>query len=430
MSAVTCILCIVRWFSLAVTAAVLAASCSNGDDGASDDGSSSSALGEVRVAADEAVQIRAIFALSGSADTESPRYLAVQMAVSDYGPLHGTFSVEVGEGLDGDCSEAGGRRAARAVLRDARVIGVIGTSCTVAAIAAAPLLTEAGLVMISPSNTAPVLTSDLAGNAGEHQRDGYYRTAYNDLHVGKAVADFLFVEQGHRRAATIHDGDPYTEGLAAAFAAAFTEHGGTVTASEEIHRQATTHAATWDSIAEGEPEAVVVTLFPDEALDVLQHRRADDFAAAVSLVVTSDFFASPYLGEPRSAGMYLAGRDVRHGDDVNESTGRGVADVLNRISANIGDVSAGSFWPHAYDATTLLLDAIESASHLDGDVLVIDRAALRSNLSAVKGYGGLTGRLTCDAFGDCGAARMAVYLHDNPTDPATAAANIVYEYRP
>ena len=429
MSAVTCILCIVRWFGLAVAAAVLAASCSNGDDRAPDDGSSGGALGEVRVAADEAVQIRAIFALGGSADTESPRYLAVQMAVSDYGPLHGTFPVEVGEGLDGDCSEAGGRRAARAVLRDARVIGVIGTSCSVAAIAAAPLLTEAGLVMISPSNTAPALTSDLGGNAGEHQRDGYYRTAYNDLRVGDAVADFLFVEQGHRRVAAIHDGDPYTEGLAAAFAAAFTEHGGTVTASEEIHRQATSHAATWSSIAEDKPEAIVVTLFPDEARDVLQHRRADDFGESLSVVVTSDFFASPYMSEPRSAGLYLAGRDVRHGDDVNESTGRGVAEMLDRISANIGDVSAGSFWPQAYDATTLLLDAIERASHLDGEVLVIDRAGLRSHLSSVEGYGGLTGTLSCDPFGDCGAARIAVYRHDNPDDPAAAAANVVYEYR-
>ena len=430
MSAVRCIPCIVRCFSLAAAAAVLAVACSNGVDEAAEGDGPGDALGEVRVTADEAVQIRSISALGGSADTESPRHLAVQMAVNDYGPLHGTFSVEVGEGLDGDCSEAGGRRAARAVLRDARVIGVIGTSCSVGAIAAAPLLTEAGLVMISPSNTAPALTSDLAGNAGEHQRDGYYRTAYNDLRVGDAVADFLFVELGFRRAAAIHDGDPYTEGLAAAFAAAFTELGGTVTASQRIHRQATSHAATWNSIAEGEPEAVVVTLFPDEAAEVLADRRADEFGEGVSLVVTSDFFASPYMGDPRSAGLYLAGRDLRHPDDINESTGLGVADVLERITAAVGDVSAGSFWPQAYDATTLLLDAIESTSHLDGDVLVIDRAALRSHLSAVEGYGGLTGTLSCDAFGDCGAARFAIYRHDDPDDPAAAAANIVYEYRP
>jgi len=411
-----------------VAAAVLAAACSNGTDAVTDEYRSTGPLSEVRVAGDEAVQIRSISALGGSPDTESPVYLAVRMAVDDYGPLHGQFDVEVSAGLDGECSDAGGRRAARAVLRTEAVVGVIGTQCSVAAIAAAPLLTGAGLVMISPSNTAPGLTSDLAGNAGEHRQVGYYRTAHNDLHVGRAVADFLFLELGLRRAAAIHDGDPYTEGLATAFADAFTELGGTVTASVSIHRQAASHAATWNSVAEGEPEAVLITLFPDEASEVLQHRPADALGEAVATVITSDFFGDAYLGEPRSAGLYLAGRDARHGDDINESTGRGVADVLNRMTADIGEVSAGSFWPQAYDAATLLLDAIESTSRLDDGVLVIDRMALRDHLSAIEGYGGLTGMLACDAFGDCGAARIAVYQHLDPADPAAAAGNVVFEY--
>ena len=420
-------LIITRRLGLAA-ALVLAAACAGDIDDMAGEERSAGSPGEVRVADDEAVQIRSISALGGSPDTESPVYLAVRTAVGDYGPLHGQFAVDVGAGLDGDCSESGGRRAARAVLRDTQVVGVIGTSCTVAAFAAAPLLTEAGLVMISPSNTAPGLTSDLAGNAGEHRHKGYYRTAHNDLHLGRAVADFLFLELGFRRAAAIHDGDPYTEGLATAFAAAFTERGGTVTASESIHRQAASHAATWSSVAEGGPEAVLVTLFPDEARDVLQHRPADGFGEAVAVVATQDLLGDEYLSEPRSAGLYLAGRDARHGDDVNESTGQGVADVLSRLAAEVGEVSAGSYWPQAYDATTLLLDAIERASQLDDGVLVIDRTALRDQLSAIEGYEGLTGTLACDEFGDCGAARIAVYQHLNPADPAAAASNVVFEY--
>lgn len=411
-----------------IAAVVLAVACASSADVPHQASGPAGELGEVRVAADGAVQIRSISALRGSADTDSPRYLAVQIAVNDYGLLHGRFAVELGAGFDGDCSEAGGRRAARAVLRSESVIGVIGTQCSVAAIAAAPLLTEAGLVMISPSNTAPGLTSDLAGNAGEQRHDGYYRTAHNDLHLGRAVADFLFVELGFRRAAAIHDGDPYTEGLATAFADAFTERGGTVTASVSIHRQAASHAATWNSVADGKPEAVLITLFPDEASEVLQHRPADAFGEAVTTVITSDFFGDSYLGEPQSAGLYLAGRDVRRSDSVNESTGRGIAELQNRLTAAVGELSAGSYWPHAYDATTLLLDAIERASHLDDGVLVIDRAALRYHLSAVEDYDGLTGTLACDAFGDCGAARIAIYQHLDPADPAAAADHVVFEY--
>ncbi len=169
-----------------------------------------------------------------------------------------------------------------------------------------------------------------------------------------------------------------------------------------------------------------VTLFPNEASEVLQHRPTGDFDKVLEVVTTQDFFGAEYLSEPRSAGLYLAGRDARHGDDVNEATGRGVDDVLNRLAAELGEVSAGSCWPQAYDATTLLLDAIEGTSRIEDGVLVVDRAALRDHLSAVEGFEGLTGTLACDAFGDCGAARMAVYQHLDPANPDAVAGNVVF----
>ena len=91
---------------------------------------------------------------------------------------------------------------------DGLVVGVIGPTCSVAAIAASPLLSEAGLVTISPTNTAPSLTSDLSGHSGPDYYAGYYRTASNDLHEARTVAQFAFRELGLRRMAAIHDGDP------------------------------------------------------------------------------------------------------------------------------------------------------------------------------------------------------------------------------
>ena len=60
----------------------------------------------------------------------------------------------------------GGRTGAEQIIADPQVIGVIGTSCSGAAVAASPVFSAAGLALISPSNTSPRLTSDLAGNAG------------------------------------------------------------------------------------------------------------------------------------------------------------------------------------------------------------------------------------------------------------------------
>ena len=81
---------------------------------------------------------------------------------------------------------AGYRRPASARRHRDIVLGLGGE--------ASPLLSAAGLVMVSPSNTSPVLTSDLAGNAGPHYHPGYFRTANNDLYSGQAVAEFAYGE--------------------------------------------------------------------------------------------------------------------------------------------------------------------------------------------------------------------------------------------
>ena len=89
-------------------------------------------------------------------------------------------NVTMGAGLDSLCTPEGGAAAAQTVIGDRRVVGVIGTSCSAAAVKASPILSEAGLVMLSATNTAPSLTSDLRGNAGAEYYPGYYRTANND----------------------------------------------------------------------------------------------------------------------------------------------------------------------------------------------------------------------------------------------------------
>ena len=152
-----------------------------------------SPLGMVVVGAGEDIQIRSLEVLTGIGVRGIPRQRAVAMALADYGPIKG-HNVTMGAGLDSLCMAEGGAAAADTVIGDGRVVGVIGTSCSVAAVVAAPILSEAGLVMISASNMAPSLTSDLRGNAGVHSHAGYYRTASNDLYQAQAVAEFVYSE--------------------------------------------------------------------------------------------------------------------------------------------------------------------------------------------------------------------------------------------
>ena len=88
-------------------------------------------------------------------------------------------------------------------------------------------------------------------------------------------------------------------------------------------------------------------------------------------------------------------------------------------------------WAPSYDATTLLLEAIEAASYRDGDRLMIDRQGVRDYLDSVEGYRGLTGTISCDAFGDCGANSITVVQNIGGAANVEASLNnIVYSFSP
>ena len=146
---------------------LVAAACGDDDDDTADAGSDDAAdtgsddylgdgsLGTVVVEPGAQVQIRSLNAISGDvAFLGVPNQRGVEAAVADFGDIKG-FEVTSGEGLDDLCSAEGGQAAAQQIVADEQVVGVISTSCSGAAASAAPLISDAGLVMISGSNTSP-----------------------------------------------------------------------------------------------------------------------------------------------------------------------------------------------------------------------------------------------------------------------------------
>lgn len=404
---------------------LLAAAC-GGDEpvpAALGDGS----LGFVEVGAGESVEVRSLLAVSevGSGPTSERM---VRIAVDDYGPIHG-FEVNL-ESLDEGCSPEGGEAGGSAIAADPSVAGVVGTTCSVAAIAAAPLVTGAGMAMISPSNTSPLLTSDGAGAASPHHHEGYYRTSGNDLHQGAAVARFLHDHLGATTAAAVHTGDAYTESLAEAFIAEFERLGGRITGVGEYADDQADVAPTLRALAADGPQALFMSVSLTVGTAVVEQRGDVPGLADVPLVANEGLLDVVFMSLPQTAGMYFSSPDVRFGDNTNQGTGASADDVQAAYRDAAGADPDGAFWAHAYDATVLLLEAIEAASAPDGDGLRIDRAGVRQYLSEVAGYQGIIGPITCDAWGDCGSQRNDVVEHTDPTDIPATRTNVVYEYEP
>ena len=388
-------------------------------------------LGTVRIEPGDAVQIRSLNAISGDvAFFGLPIERSAILAIRDYGPVRG-FDVDLGTTLDDLCSNDGGQAAAQTIVADEDVIGVIGTSCSGAAVAAAPLVTSAGMTMISGGNTSPALTSDLQGNAGSNYSVGYYRTAHNDLFQGAAMAEFVFGELGITTAAAIHDGDPYTQGLAQAFTDAYAALGGTVTGFSAVNKDDTDMVPVLTEIAAGSPGALFFPIFQPAGDFIADQAPGVPGLEDTVLLAADGLLNTNYLSLPQTAGMYFSGPDQRFGDNVNQSTGKTANDFLAAYEADYGERPAAPFWAHGYDATAMLLDAIVAASWLDGDTLVVDRQGVRDYLNQLTGYSGLIGTINCDNFGDCGAARITVIQNMGGEENADASMeNVVFSYVP
>ena len=386
-------------------------------------------LGAVEVGDGEALRIRSLLAHTVAPSLGVPSRQSIELAVADFGPVHGR-EVELGEPVDGMCSPEGGSAGAGQIAADPQVIGVIGTSCSAAAVAASPVISEAGLVMISPSNTSPSLTSDLAGNANPGHHPGYFRVSINDLYQARAVADFAYTELGLRSMAAVDDGDAYTTALVSAFGDAFTALGGSLAASARIDKGETELTSVLADFAEAGPDGIFFPLFEVEGSPFAEQARAFDGLEGVTLISGAALLVSGFLATPQSEGIYFAGPESALGSNVNAATGKSAGEVLDAFAAAYGGAPGTPYWAHSYDATTLLLGAIESVAVAEGDKLYVDRAALREAIAAAEGFQGLVGRLSCDDFGDCGTGRINIYHHTDTgiTDPAQLP--VVYRFSP
>lgn len=412
----------------AMAAAALTVSCGDGGTEPEPPGFEPGPLGAVTLEAGAAVSIRSMLAMSVWPSGGNPARYGVELAVRDVGAVRGR-AIDLGDALDSACGPEGGRAAAQQVVGDARVAGVIGTSCSAAAVAASPVISQAGYVMVAPSTTSPLLTSDLAGNPNPDYHPGYFRVANNDLYQARALSDFAFNQLGLERVATVQDGDPYTSALVAAFAAAFEALGGEVPAATSIAKGDTDMTAALSELAAAGPDGVFFPLFEAEGTPFAAQARGFDGLEGATLISGSALLVSSFLATPQSEGMYFAGPESDFGSNVNEATGKSGAAVLAAYEAAYGGPPSSPYWAQAYDATTLLLTAIGTVAVEEGERLHIDRAGLRAEIGRTS-LTGLIGGISCDDFGDCGTGRINIVHHTDSQVTDIAQLPVVYRFAP
>jgi branched-chain amino acid transport system substrate-binding protein len=415
------------WTALVGVLLLVGAACAGDDegDGTGDDGTPDAAaqaceddeFGCVEIGPDDPIVLGTLLVISGAnaslgQDSQNGAVLA-----GDF--LDGAFDGTAGDILghtvewnhqDDGCTAEGGQTGASALLADESVVAVIGTSCSSAALGVADqLLSDEGIVLISPSNTGPALT-----DPATHQ-PFYLRTAHNDKLQGAAVANFSFNDLEVQTAATIHDGSPYADGLQQVFADTLVELGGTITLQEAVQVGDTDFTSVLTDIAADAPDMLYFPIFVAEGGLITQQARqipelADTILAGSDGMFTPDWIEA--AGAENANGVYISGPDLSEiaGDPEFYEN-----EFLPTYEEQFGEAPQSVFHAHSFDAANMLFQAVEEVAieTTDGG-LAIPRTALKDALFATEGFEGLTGTLTCDENGDCQrTATMAVVIVEN-----------------
>lgn len=357
------------------------------------DGHCNDEIGCVVLAADDPVTIGVMSALSGPvAFLGEDSVGGVEIALNRRDRMSLGREIELVT-EDSTCSAEGGQTAAQKIASDELILGVVGTSCSGAAASALPVISGAGMLMISPSNTSPALTADM--DMGGLWQPGYYRTAHNDEFQGAMAAEYALNELGAASAATIHDGDPYTDGLQAVMARTFAELGGEVVFQGAINKGDTDMTAILTEIATNPPDVLYFPIFePEGNFVAAQSLNIPGLENTILMGADGLLVASfPEATGEAAIGMYLSGPYLSN-EDYDA--------FLAEWDEEFGGAPPSGFHAHAYDAANILLDAIEAvAVTMEDGSVVIGRQALRDAVSATENHAGLTGVLTCNETGDC-----------------------------
>lgn len=357
------------------------------------------AIGCVEVAAGDPIQIASALVISGAnADLGLDSQRGVEIALKMRPEVLGHKVELIAE--DDGCSAEGGQTAGTKIVANPQIVGAIGTSCSGAGVPFAQILSDAGYSTVSPSNTSPALT-----DPNQAFKIGYLRTAHNDLIQGAAMADYAYDVRGFTKAAAIHDGDPYTEGLAKAFADAFTAKGGEMVAFEAEAADATNVEPLLTTIAAAKPEFLYFPVFIPLGSLIVNTAKTIPGLESVQLAaadgVQSPSFLENVVGT--GEGMVVSGPDLAFSNTFYQD------EFLPMYEADYGTAPTAPFHAHSFDATNMLLNAIEKVAQQDADGnLLIGRQALRDALYATSGMEGITGTLTCSEFGDCADPKIAV----------------------
>ena len=297
----------------------------------------------------EDVKLGVLFGFTGPIESLTPSMadgadLAIK-EVNDSGALLGGMQVVAVRGDTTCIDSAAAVAAAERLVTSDRVNAIIGGDCSGVTIAMLQNVAKPnGIVMISPSATSPALSTI--------EDDGlFFRTAPSDARQGEVVADIL-QEMDIQEAAMTYTNNDYGKGLADSIAANVEMRGGTITISVPHEDGKGDYSAEVAALAAVGGDILIVAGYLDQGgKGIIQ-------AALDSGAFDQFFLPDGMIGDSLVEAI---------GPDLDGSIGT-VPGTDSAGAARLEEMlgmAAGPFVSESYDATALILLAMQAANSAD-----------------------------------------------------------------
>jgi branched-chain amino acid transport system substrate-binding protein len=365
-------------------------------------------------AAPKSVTIYSSYPLQGAGRAQSEAAVnGAKLALEQAGGKAGDIDVKY-DPLDDSTAQAGNwtpeqtSANARKAAQDKSTAVYLGEFNSGASAVSIPILNEAGIAQISPSNTAVGLTSNDPG-ATPGEPDKYYPTGKRtfarivpkDTIQGAALAT-LMKEDGCTKVQLLNDKEVYGAGLANNIEASAKAQGLTVSSNEAIDKNAPNYRSLAQKAKAANDDCMVFAgITANNAAQVFK-----DFAAALPNAklygpdgVADTTFASPKDGIPTEVANRTKVTIATLSPDQYPPQGQ---EFFKSYTEKYGEENPDPYAIYGYEAMELALDSIKRSG-------TGERADVVKALFDTKNRDSVLGTYSIDANGDTSLTDYGVY---------------------
>lgn len=303
----------------------------------------------------DTLKIAMLFPMSGDVATfGESSHQGAMMAINEWNEKGGVLDREIEAILeDSQCSAEAAVSAANKVIDQDGVRFIVGEVCSSASIPMSEVvMSKDDVLQISGSSTNPQVTVAEDGST----KDRVFRACFIDPFQGSVAAKFAYNELDLQTAAVFLDqGNDYVRGLAEVFRDSFEALGGEVVVWETYTGEDTDFSAILTKVKDAGPDLLYL---PDYYSTVnLIHAQAREMGVT-AVTMGADGWDSSELDLEAAEGGYYTNHYSP--DDPRPV----VQEWVERYEEEHGAVP-DALATLAYDATTMLLQAIEEAGTAD-----------------------------------------------------------------